>query len=79
MIFGPLQEIKDRLEYIIEYDLHGEDHFDAYTLNQEINTLENKLFEWEGFLQGRTEKIRQRCLLFVDRIREIYELEQYRY
>ncbi|MBD5263671.1 MAG: hypothetical protein HDS39_06325 [Bacteroides sp.] len=47
------KEIQERIDYILEYDLQGEDGFDAYDLIIELNDLEQELLDFEGFVSGK--------------------------
>ena len=71
------KEIQERIDYILEYDLQGEDGFDAYDLIIELNDLEQELLDFEGFVSGKQESSRKKCLNIISQIRDVYGLGEY--
>ena len=71
------KEIRERIDYILEYDLQGENGFDAYDLIIELNDLEQELLDFEGFVSGKEESSQKKCLNIISQIRDVYELGEY--
>ncbi len=71
------KEIRQQIDYILDYDLQGDDDFDPYTLKDELNSLEQELIDYEGFVSGKEESSRRKCINIINQIRDVYDLDEY--
>ncbi len=71
------KEIREQIDYILDYDVQGEEDYDPYTLKDELDSLEQELIDYEGLVSGREESSRKICLNIINQIRDVYDLDEY--
>ncbi len=60
------KEIRKQIEYILDYELQGDDDFDPYTLKDELNSLAQELIDYEGFVIWKEELSSRKCINIIN-------------